>query len=161
MNWRLTSFKKGTKYGASAYPILRNECHFDKFQKDLFVTAKAHDVSEILDPTFTPGPSQEERELFEAKQSFMYKVFKETLLADMGRYKVRMHFRTTDAQAVWKEYLEYMTTAYKGASERGNCFNMWPTQYYHVSSGPGLLRILIKGLLQLEWRKIISLTPKP
>ena len=124
MNWRLTSFKKGTKYGASAYPILRNECHFDKFQKDLFVTAKSHDVSEILDPTFTPGPSQEEKELFEAKQTFMYKVFKETLLAAMGRYKVRMHFRTTDAQAVWKEYSEYMTTAYKGSSERGNCFNM-------------------------------------
>ena len=57
MNWRLASFKKGTKYGASAYPILRNECHFGNFQKDLFITAKPHDVSEILDPTFTSGPS--------------------------------------------------------------------------------------------------------
>ena len=36
----------------------------------------------------------------------------------MGRYKVRMHLRTTDAQAVWKEYSEYITTAYKGASEK-------------------------------------------
>ena len=118
MNWRLASFKKGTKYGASAYPILRNEHYFDKFQKDLFITAKSHDVSEVLDPTFTPGPSQEEKELFEAKQTFMYKVFKETLLTDMGRYKVRLHLRTTDAQAVWKEHSEYMTTAYKGASQK-------------------------------------------
>ena len=31
----------------------------------------------------------------------------------MGRNKVRMHHRTTDAQAVWKEYSEYMTTASK------------------------------------------------
>ena len=61
-------------------------------------------MSEILDPIFTPGPSQEEKELFEAKQTFMYKVFKETVLTNMGRYKVRMHLRTTDAQAVWKEY---------------------------------------------------------
>ena len=36
----------------------------------------------------------------------------------MGRTKVRMYLRTTDAQAVWKEYSEYMTTASKGASER-------------------------------------------
>ena len=61
INWRLASFQKGTKYGASVYPTLRNECHFDKLQKDLFITAKSHDVSEILDPTFTPGPSQEKR----------------------------------------------------------------------------------------------------
>ena len=75
MNWRLASFKKVIKYRAPAYPIMRNECHLDKFQKDLFITAKSLDVSEILDPTFTPGPSQE-KELFEAKQTFMYKVFK-------------------------------------------------------------------------------------
>ena len=29
----------------------------------------------------------------------------------MGRNKVRMHHRTTDAQAVWKQYSEYMTTS--------------------------------------------------
>ena len=118
INWEFASFKKAIENGASAYSILRDEGHFDKFQKDLFIPAKSHDVSEILDPTFTPGPSQEEKELFEVKQTFMYKVFKETLLTDMGRYKVSMHLRTTDAQAVWKEYSEYMTTAYKGASEK-------------------------------------------
>ena len=35
----------------------------------------------------------------------------------MGRTKVRKHHKTTDAQAVWKEYSEFMTTASKGASE--------------------------------------------
>ena len=54
---------------------LERSDYFDKFQRDLFITAKPHDVSEILDPTFTPGPSTEEKELFEAKQVFMYKVF--------------------------------------------------------------------------------------
>ena len=67
----LVSFKKGIKREASAYSILKDECYFDKFQRDLFITAKSHDVSEILDPTFTLGPSQEEKELFEAKQTFM------------------------------------------------------------------------------------------
>ena len=35
----------------------------------------------------------------------------------MGRTKVRKYLKTTDSQAVWKEYSEYMTTASKGASE--------------------------------------------
>ena len=78
MNLELASFKKSFKREASAYSVLKDECFFDKFQRDLFITAKSHDVSEILDPTFTPGPSPEEKELFEAKQVFMYKVFNET-----------------------------------------------------------------------------------
>ena len=79
---------------------------------------KSHDVSEILEPTFTPGPSPEEKELFEAKQVFMYKVFNEALLTDMGNTKVRKYLKPTDAQAVWKEYSEYMTTSSKGDSEK-------------------------------------------
>ena len=118
MYLELASFKKSIKREVSAYSTLKDERYFDKFQRDLFTTAKSHDVSEILDPTFTPGPSPEEQELFEAKQIFMYKVFNETLLTDMGRTKVRKYLKTTDAQAVWKEYSEYMTTSSKGASEK-------------------------------------------
>ena len=40
------------------------------------------------------------------------------LLTDMGRTKVRKYLKTTDAQAVWKEYSENMTTSSKGASEK-------------------------------------------
>ena len=70
------------------------------------------------DPTFTLGPSPEEKELFEAKQVVMYKVFNEALLTDMGRTNIRKYLKPTDAQAVWKEYSEYMTTSSKGASEK-------------------------------------------
>ena len=116
INWELASFMRGIQNGAYAYSILRDECHFDKFQKNLFITAKSHDVSEIVDPTFTSGPSQEDKELFEAKQSFMYNVFQETLLTNMGRYIVRMHLRTTDTQAVGKNIQS--TSQYKGPSEK-------------------------------------------
>ena len=53
------SFKRGIKREASAYSTFKDEQYFDKFQRDIFITAKSHDVSEILDPTFTPGPSRE------------------------------------------------------------------------------------------------------
>ena len=72
MHLELASFKKGIKREASAYSILKDEHYFGKFQRDLFITAKTHDASEILDPTFKPGPSPEEKELFEGKQAFIY-----------------------------------------------------------------------------------------
>ena len=118
MNLELASFKKSIKWEASAYSVLKDELFFDKFQRDLLITAKSHDVSEILDPSYSPGPSPEERELFEAKQVFMYIVFNETLQTDMRRTMVRKYLRTTDAQGVWKEYSDYMTTSSKGASEK-------------------------------------------
>ena len=65
------SFKKIIKREASSYSTLKDEKYFDKFQRDLFI-AKSHDVFEILDPTFTPGPLPEEKKQFEAKQVFMY-----------------------------------------------------------------------------------------
>ena len=118
MNLELASLKISIKMEASAYSVLKDEHFFDKVQRDLLITAKSHDVSEILDPTYSPGPSSEEKELFEAKQGFMYEVFDETLLSYMGRTKVRKCLKTTDAQAVRKEYSEYMTASSKGASER-------------------------------------------
>ena len=63
----VASFKTGIKREDLAYSILKEEHYFDKFQRDLFITAKSRDVSEILDPTFTTGPSP--KELFETKQS--------------------------------------------------------------------------------------------
>ena len=64
MTMELASFKKSIKREASAYSVLKDERFFDKFQRDLIITAKSHDVSEILDPSYSPGHSPEERELF-------------------------------------------------------------------------------------------------
>ena len=128
MHLELACFKKIIKREASAYSTLKDERYLDKFQRDLFLNEKFHDVSEILDPNFTPGYSPEEQELFEAKQVFMYKVFNETLLTDMGRTKVRKYLKTTDAHEVWKEHSEYMTTSSKGASEKRRSLITLPTQ---------------------------------
>ena len=118
MNLELASFKKSIKSNTSAYSVLKDERFFDKFQRDLLITARSHDVPEILDPSYSPRASPEKRELFEAKQVFMYKVFIETLQTDMGRTMVRKYLRTTDAQAVLIEYSDYMTTSSKGASDK-------------------------------------------
>ena len=114
----LMSFKKGIKREITAYPSLKDERYFDGFKRSLFIVAKTHECSEVLDPNYTPGSEPEEQELFEAKQTFMFSVFNANLQTDMGKTIVRRHLTSTDAQAVWKELSEHMRTSSKGASEK-------------------------------------------
>ena len=71
-----------------------------------------------MDPNYTPGSEPEEKELFEAKQTFMFSVFNANLQTDVEKTIVRRHLSNTDAQAVWKELSELMRTSSKGASEK-------------------------------------------
>ena len=98
----LMVFKKGMKREIAAYPSLKDERYFDGFKRSLFIVAKTHKCSEVLDPNDTPGSEPEEKELFEAK-TFMFSVFNANLQTDMGKTIVRRHLAYTDAQAVWKE----------------------------------------------------------
>ena len=80
----LMSFEKGIKKEITAYPSLKDERYFDGFKMSLFIVAKTHKCSEVLDPNYTPGRETEEEELFEAKQTFMFCVFYTNLQTDMG-----------------------------------------------------------------------------
>ena len=112
------SFKKGIKREITAYPSLKDEIYFDGFKRSLFIVAKTHECSDVLDPNYTPGSEPEEEELFEAKQTFMFSVFNTNLQTDMGKTIVRRHLASTDAQAVCKKRSEHMKTSTKGASEK-------------------------------------------
>ena len=114
----LMGFKKGIKREIAAYPSLKDERYFDGFKRSLFIVAKTHGCNEVLDPNYTPGSEPEEKELFEAKQTFMFSVFNANLQTGMGKTIVRRHLANTDAQAVWKELSEHMRTSSKGASEK-------------------------------------------
>ena len=112
----LMGFKKGIKREIAAYPSLKDERYFDGFKRSLLLVTKTHECSE--DPRYTPGSEPEEKELFEAKQTFMFSVFNANLQTDMEKTIVRRHLASTDAQAVWKELSEHMRTSSKGASEK-------------------------------------------
>ena len=114
----LMGFNKGIKREISSYPSLKDERYFDGFKRSLYIVAKTHECSEVLDPNYTPGSEPEEKELFEAKQTFIFCVFNSNLQTDMGKTIVRKHLANTDTQAVWKELSEHMKTSSKGASEK-------------------------------------------
>ena len=120
----LMGFKKGTRREIATYASLKDERYFDAFRRSLFIVAKSHKCNEVLDPTYTPGSEPEQRELFDAKQTFVFSFFNANLLTDMGKTIVRKHLNTTDAQAVWRELSEHMRTPSKGASGREDSPNM-------------------------------------
>ena len=96
----LMGFKKSIKREIAAYPSLKDERYFDGFKRRLFIVAKTHKCSKVLDPNYTPGSEPEEIELFEDKQTFIFSVFNTNLQTDMGKTMVRRHLASTDAQAV-------------------------------------------------------------
>ena len=69
-------------------------------------------------PTYNPGSEPDQQELFEAKQTFMFRVFNANLQTDMCKTIVRRHLDTTDAQSVWRELCKHMRTSSKGDSEK-------------------------------------------
>ena len=76
----LASFKNGTKRGASIYPILKSEQHYDSFHRAFHANAKAQDPK--LKPQdhdlFAP-------ELVDDQQSFMYSILVTILQTECGR----------------------------------------------------------------------------
>ena len=114
----LMEFKKGIKREMAAYLSQKDERYFDGFKRSLFIVANTHKCSEVVDPNYTPGSEPEAKELFEAKQTFMFSFFNANLETDMGKTIVRRPLVHTDAQAVWKELSDHMRTSSKGASEK-------------------------------------------
>ena len=62
----LMGLKNGIKREISAYPSLKDERYFDGFKRSLYIVAKTHEWSEVLDPNYTPGSEPEEQELFKS-----------------------------------------------------------------------------------------------
>ena len=61
--------------------------------------ALAQDVYDVLDPAYTPLPP--EKDLFEAKQRYMYTVFERALQMDKGKALVRSNETTSNAQKIF------------------------------------------------------------
>ena len=117
-NQKLASFRKGIKREETSYPTtLKDERYFDSFSGSLYITAKLHECDEYLILNVNK-PSNSEKEVFEAKQIFMFSVLDKHLLTDMGKTIVRKYVHTTDAQSVWKDFQEHMKSSSQGASEK-------------------------------------------
>ena len=64
----LMGFKKGIKREIAAYPSLKDDRYFDGFKRSLFIVAKTHECSDVVDLNYTPGSEPEEKDLLRIKR---------------------------------------------------------------------------------------------
>ncbi len=95
----LAEFKKGIKRDASLFVVLKDLKQWDLWHCSTVAQAQAQDVYNVLDPSFKPIPA--ERDLFEAKQRYMYAVFKRVLLMDKSKALVRSNEAMSNAQKIF------------------------------------------------------------
>ena len=71
------------KRDASLFVVLKDFKQWDSWHHSTVAQARAQDISDVLDPLFKPLPA--EKNLFEAKQKYMYTVFERVLQTDKGK----------------------------------------------------------------------------
>ncbi len=97
----LSKFKKGIKRDVLLFVVLKDLKQWDLWHCSTLAQARAQDVYNVLDPTYMPLPP--EKDLFEAKQRYMYAVFKRVLQTNKGKALVRSNETTSNARKIFME----------------------------------------------------------
>ena len=95
-------FKRGIKRDPSLFPTLKDEKYHDVWHRSFATQARAQDVADVLDESYTPT-SAEDIALFTEKQKYLYAVLESKVLTDRGKAIVREHEHDFDAQTVYKQ----------------------------------------------------------
>jgi hypothetical protein len=80
----VSEFKKGIKRDVQSYPDLKQDKGWDAWNRGTISQARAQDVSEVLNPQYSPTDPIDNT-LFDEKQKFMYAVFEKHLMSDKGK----------------------------------------------------------------------------
>ena len=103
-------FKKTVKRDKAHYKALKTDKQWDSWNRSTISTARTHGCEDVLDSKYVPR-TQEDKDLFDEKQKFMYSVFEDYLQTDKGKYYVRLYAKNYDAQAVYKGLSHYATSS--------------------------------------------------
>ena len=127
-------FKKSIKRDKNQYITLRQDWQWDSWKRSTISTAKTHACEEIFDPEYVPS-TKAEKELFIEKQKFIYCVFQDKLLTDMGKHLVQKY--DGYAQKVYKELSEYTNKSTQARIESANLLGYITNVRLHKISWKG------------------------
>jgi hypothetical protein len=96
------------------FPSLKQDKQWDHWQRAVIAQARAQDLSDLLQPKFSPVRI-EGSNLFAEKQKFMYAIFERTLLSDKGKSLVRLHLNDYNAQKLYTALCEYSLQSAKAS----------------------------------------------
>jgi hypothetical protein len=108
------SFQRSIKRSPSDYTKFKDDNRWKQWHRHLKATANSHGLSNVLDPTFIPS-TEDDKDLFQVQQTFMYSVFEQCLHTTKSRHVVQTYESTADAQSVYvgllQAYEEDLTTS--------------------------------------------------
>ena len=99
-------FRKGVKRDKSHYSNLKDDKHFNSWNRGFVATAHMHHTHLVLDEDYVPRTTTE-LTLFKEMQVFMYAVFEEHLKTDTGKSLVSKYEATRDAQGIYRELVKH------------------------------------------------------
>ena len=110
----LALWDRGVKRDPLLFPTLKDEKFNESWHRAMRSQARAQRVEKILDPTYAPT-TNDEKELFDRAQAYMYSVLDKVLLTDIGKKIVRKYELTYNAQQVYKEISDHHFKSTKAA----------------------------------------------
>ncbi|MEM7536959.1 MAG: hypothetical protein AAF639_32575, partial [Chloroflexota bacterium] len=111
-------FCRGIKRDPASFTPLKDEKQWDNWRRHTVAAARAQDVSDVLDPNYTPS-TPVDVELFAEKQKCLYSVLESNLLTDKGKALTRKYEKTFDAQKLYAELERHAQTSTKAAIDSG------------------------------------------
>jgi hypothetical protein len=118
----VSDFKRGIRRDTNAYPVLNDAKHFNNWNRSVISQARAHDVSDVFDTSYTPE-TEDEMQLFKAKQESIYSMFNRCVQTDTGKSIVRSHEVDFDAQAVYSKLVHTAKKSTKAQLTRDKLVN--------------------------------------
>jgi hypothetical protein len=94
-------FRRGVKRDKTHYTGLKDNKHFNLWNRGFVATAFMHHTHHVLDEEYVPKTSTQIGP-FQEMQTFMYAVFEEHLHADTGKSIVSQYEVTRDVQSIYK-----------------------------------------------------------
>jgi hypothetical protein len=101
----ISEFRKGVKRSVSDYKPFKEDRFFNSWQRHLKITARSHNVDNVIDLTYAPSTPDEVALLLE-QQKFFFSVFEQTVLTPDGLLILRKHSDSGDATAVYTDLVE-------------------------------------------------------
>jgi len=102
----IENFRKTIRRDPTHFNVFNDKRLWARWKLEFEATARAQDLNDILNPNYRPG-TPDEKEIFDAKQQYLYAVFVRTLTTDEGKTLVRQHVSDYDAQNIYKSLSDF------------------------------------------------------
>jgi hypothetical protein len=109
-------FMRGAKRDPTLFAVMKTDSQYDTWLRQTKSQANTQGLRNVINGNYNPS-TQEEIEVFQCQQEYMYSVFLLTMQTDFGKRLVRQHENTQDAQTIFSEYVKYYSDSIKAELE--------------------------------------------